>query len=253
MKQYIFNQQYTEDLKKNVKEGNINAYGVDSFEYDLDARFQLQNDVPDGLLNILLQNATPSDDYNAAIALYEGYEWLNREQASYDPFWAHLTHVDFYPYMVKRFCNGNKPSLTDIKINWMHSNLMRRGLSNLWWSVKQSVDEKHPNDKYHYTKYLFKHIDFRQRRLGSSTLFRHKEAVIGMLKFLEENVTDYFEGRANFITMYFNKQATLKQLATLNRDDFYNELMNIKEDIMKVKHREEAADAVNSVDDENWE
>lgn len=135
----------------------------------------------------------------------------------------------------------------------MHSNLMRRGLSNLWWSVKQSVDKKHPNDKYHYTKYLFKHIDFRQRRLGSSTLFRHKEAVIGMLKFLEENVTDYFEGRANFITMYFNKQATLKQLATLNRDDFYNELMNIKEDIMKVKHREEAADAVNSVDDENWE
>lgn len=253
MKQFIFNKQYTEDLKKNVKEGNISAYGIDSFEFDPDARFQLQNDAPEGLLNILLENATPSEDYNAAIALYENYEWLNREQASYDPFWAHLTHVDFYQYMVKRFCNGNKPSLTDVKINWMHSNLMRRGLSNLWWSVKQSVDETHLTDKYHYTKYLFKHLDFRQRRLGSSTLFRHKEAVIGMLKFLEENVTDYFEGRANFITMYFNKQATLKQLATLNRDGFYNELVNIQDDIMKVKHREEAADAVNSVDDENWE
>ena len=71
--------------------------------------------------------------------------------------------------------------------------------------------------------------------------------------FLEENIHDYFEGRSNFIMMYFNKQATLRQLAICDRNDFYNELMEIKPDIMKVQHRTEAADALNSQDDSNWE
>jgi hypothetical protein len=88
--------------------------------------------------------------------------------------------------------------------------------------------------------------------MGSSTLFRLKEAVIGILKFLEENVTEYFEGRANFIIMYFNKQATLRQLAVYDRNDFYNELDGIKEDILSVKHRTEAADAVNLQEDDLW-
>ena len=253
MKQYIFQKDYTEDLYKKVKQKDFTAYHADKFDYNEDATFSIEIERRDDLLDVMLQYATPQQDYDAAIALFEAFPNLTREQAYYSPFWAHLAHVDLYPYMIKRFCQGATPTETDIKINWWHTNVMRRGLSNLWWSVKQTIDEKHPTDKYHYTKYFFKHLDFRQRRMGSSTIFRHHEAVMGILKFLEENIHDYFEGRSNFIMMYFNKQATLRQLAICDRNDFYNELMEIKPDIMKVQHRTEAADALNSQDDSNWE
>ena len=88
--------------------------------------------------------------------------------------------------------------------------------------------------------------------MGSSVLFRHKEAVKGILKFLEENVKDYFEGSSNFIMMYFNKQATLKQLAACDRDYFYNELCRISSDIDKVKDRTEASGILLAKDDNGW-
>lgn len=253
MKQFIFQKDYIEELFNKVKKNDISAYHIDRFDYNEDASFSIEIDRRDDLLDELMKYATPQNDYEAAIVLFEAFPNLTREQAYYMPFWAYLTHVDLYPYMVKRFCSGKQPTETDIKINWWHSSVMRRGISNLWWSVKQTIDEKHPTDKYHYTKYFFKHLDFRQRRLGSSTLFRHREAVIGILKFLEENVNEYFEGRSNFIMMYFNKQATLRQLAICNRNDFYNELIKIKPDILKVQHRTEAATALYFQEDLNWE
>ena len=253
MKQQIFLKDYTEELYKKVKQNDLSSYYDDRFDYNEDATFSIEIERPDNLLDVMTQHSSPEGDCNAAIALYEAFPNLTREQAYYAPFWAYLTHVDLYPYMIQRFCQGSIPSETDIKINWWHTNVMRRGLSNLWWSVKQTIDEEHPEDKYHYTTYFFKHLDFRQRRMGSSTIFRHKEAVIGILKFLEENIEEYFEGRSNFIMMYFNKQATLRQLAICKRDDFYNELMGIKDDILKVQHRTEAADALNSHDNTNWE
>lgn len=252
MLQKIFNKDYTESLHANVKQDDTTAYRNDKFEFDQEASFETDIDRRDDLLAEMLRYATAQNDYEAAITLYEAFPNLNREQACYAPFWAYLSHVDLYPYMIQRFSQGQTPSPTDVKINWWHSNLMRRGLSNLWWSVCQTVDDEHPDDKYHYTKYLFKHIDFRQRRLGSSTLFRHRPAVIGILKFLEEHVDEYFEGRSNFIMMYFNKQATLRQLATWDSNDFYNELLSIKDDILKVQHRTEAADVLTS-QDETWD
>lgn len=254
MEQLIFQKDYVAELKKSVKEEITDSYGSNEFVYNKDAAFSINIDRDDTLLENMLKHATSSEDYNAAIALFETFPNLNREQACYEPFWAYLTHVDLYPYMIERFCDGKTPTLNDIRNNWWHPSLMRRGVSNLWWSVKQTIieEERDPMKKYHYTEYLFKRLDFRQRRLGSSALFRHKEAVIGILKFLEDNVKDYFEGRSNFIMMYFNKQATLKQLAACDRDYFYNELCRISSDIDKVKDRTEASGILLAKDDNGW-
>ncbi len=253
MKQKIFLKDYTDELYFKIKQKDFSAYHVDKFDYNEEATFEINIETTNNLLNFMMQHATPNGDYEAGIALYEAFPNLTREQACYRPFWAYLTHVDLYPYMVKRYCNGLCPTEMNIMNNWWHHNLMRCGLSNLWWSVNQTIDDDNPTNKYQYTKYFFKHLDYRQRRLGSSTLFRHKEAVIGILKFLADNITDYFEGRSNFIIMYFNKQATLRQLAVLKRDDFYNELQNIKHDILNVQHRTEAADALDSQDNLKWD
>lgn len=251
--QYIFQKDYTEDLHSKVKNGDSSSYHANTFDYNQDASFPIELNRRDDLLAEMLKYTSPQQDYEAAIILFEAFPNLNRIQASYSPFWVYLAHVDLYPYMVNRFCNGNKPSERDIKNHWWNSNLMRRGLSNLWWSVKQTIDESHPTNKYHYTKYFFKHLDFRQRRMGTSTLFRQKEVVLGILRFLEENITDYFEGRANYIIMYYNKQATLRELSVCSRDDIYNELMEIKSDILQVKKRTEVADALGNKEDYAWD
>ena len=254
MEQFIFQKDYVTELKNAVmKKEAISAYEQHGFTYNQDAAYSINLNRDDSLLESMMKYATPEHDYDAAITIYEAFPNLNREQACYEPFWVYLSHVDLYPYMIKRFCNGKKPNLADIKNHWWHPSLMRRGLSNLWWSVQQTIDEKNETDKYHYTKYCFQRIDFRQRRLGSSALFRHKEAVIGILKYLEKNVIEYFEGRANFIMMYFNKQATLKQLASCDRDYFYNELCGISEEINKVRDRTDASDILNEADDDSWE
>ena len=52
--------------------------------------------------------------------------------------------------------------------------------------------------------------------------------------------------------MYFNKQATLKQLAACDRQYFYDELCRIKDDINSVKERTQAYDVL-SLQDENDE
>lgn len=256
MEQLIFQKEYTEQLKEQVKKGDISAYGEKEFKFDSERCFTTNIERRDDLGEEMLKYASPQNDFEAAITLYEAFPNLSLEQASYDPFWAYLTHVDLYPYMVKRCCGGKKPTERDINNHWWCSSLMRRGVANLWWSVKQTVDETkdNPEEKYHYTKYFLKRLDWRQRRMGASTLFRHKEAVIGILDYLEKNVKDYFEGRANFIIMYFNKQATMKQLAVLKREDFYRELESISNSINAVKKREEAADAVNNADeDSEWD
>ncbi len=251
MRQKTFFKEYTEELNRNVKSNDISAYHADKFDYDTTRIFNTQIDRREDMLELMMPYASPDGDFEAARILFETFPNLTREQAQYTPFWAYLSHVDLYPYMIKRFCNGNIPTEIDITNHWWKAGLMRNGISNLWWSVKQSIDETHPIDKYYYTKYLFDHIDFRQRRLGSSTLFRHKEAVIGILKYLDENIKEYFEGRANFIMMYFNKQATLKQLAVWDREDFYNELKSIEPDILNVKIREEAAKMLYAQDEED--
>lgn len=256
MEQLIFYKDYVKKLSESVKNGDISAYGQQEFQYNRDATLNTNIHRDDDLLKTMIQHASPSHDYEAAIALYEAFPNLNREQACYEPFWVYLSHVDLYPYMIKRFCDGNAPKLKDIKINWWHPSLMRRGLSNLWWSVKQTIQEEETDleKKYYYTQYFFRRLDFRTRRMGSSTLFRHKQAVIGILKFLKEKIgDDYFEGRSNFIMMYFNKQATLKQLAACDSDYFYNELCRISDDIMKVQVREEAAGVLNAQDDDDWD
>ena len=142
MEQLIFQKDYVAELKKSVKEGIIDSYGSNEFVYNKDAAFSVNINRDDALLENMLKHATPSEDYDAAISLYETFSNLNREQACYEPFWAYLAHVDLYAYMIKRFCDGKTPTLTDVRINWWHSSLMRRGVSNLWWSVKQTIIEE---------------------------------------------------------------------------------------------------------------
>ena len=239
--QKIFAPGYAEAIRKKVAfSGIVSDYGDTEFKYDdTKVNFVFDLEQPDGLLQKLL---TAESNCDAAIALYEAFPDISPILASYAPFWEYLAHVDLYPYVRKRWPAMNDDGSIEqqyILDHWfVTKGLMRHALATLWWTVSMSVDPDDPDDKYKMTKFLFdKREDFRLA-LGASTLFRHRPYTQGVMKFILDNpdvVKEYELPRERFIMQHFNRLGAVKQLAAMPDDFFYNELVKIKDDILKIK------------------
>ena len=239
--QKIFTPGYAETLRKRVASfGIVSDYGDKEFKYD-DARvnYVLGLEQPDNLLQKLLDAESSCD---AAIVLYESFPDLTPILASYAPFWEYLAHVDLYEYVRKRWPKISDEGIIEqqyILDHWfVTKGLMRHALATLWWTVSMSVDPSDPVDKYKMTKFLFdKREDFRLA-LGASTLFRHRAYTQGVMRFILDNpdvVKEYELPRERFIMQHFNRLGAIKQLSAMPEDFFYNELVKIKGDILKIK------------------
>ena len=72
----------------------------------------------------------------------------------------------------------------------------------------------------------FRNDNIRTHYFGPSTIFRHREAVIGILEFLVENPdisNVHFSSRCIYIIQYFNRLGAVKQLAYMDRYFFKEE------------------------------
>jgi hypothetical protein len=239
-KQPIFKEKYVQTLK-NI---NVEFYKSNTFVYDKKQVLMLPNvDQAEYLLDKLLQNVY--DDCNNAIQIYEAFQKLEPIQASDERLWVYLTHVDLYPYMVKRwnavYDNIAKDGKEYILEHWFlsstaQSSLMRHALAGLWWSVYLSVDES-KSDKYELTKILFRQLDFPTRTLGTYKLGRHKEAVIGILEFINENEQLFkskFQDKTRFVTEYLNIVGGVKPISYYDRNFFKSELQKVSGQIFGI-------------------
>ena len=80
-------------------------------------------------------------------------------------------------------------------------------MAGLWWAVYLSVDENRETNKYELTEILFRQLDFPTRTLGLYKLGRHKEAVIGILEFIQENehlFKNKFQEKTRLVTKHLN-------------------------------------------------
>jgi hypothetical protein len=243
MKQKIFRERYVNQLKKEVQSGEIvNHYKSTEFVYDKNEVLPVQDiDIPKDLLNSL----DVGNDCKTAIAIYEAYKNLKPIQASDERLLTYMAHVDLYPYMIKRWSEVyNGTALNPEKYildHWFlsssaQSNLLRHALSGLWWSVHLSVDDARDN-KYELTEILFRQLDFPTRTLGTYKLGRHKEAVLGILEFIQENEDLFkskFEPKTRFVTKHLNIIGGVKPLSYFKREFFKNELEKIRDQIVEV-------------------
>lgn len=246
--QKIFKESYCHRLKSNI---SPEAYAQDIFDYDPTQTMILANVYqPENLAEKLNTNR---DDFESAKAIYEAYESLSPLVASKEEFWAYLTHVDLFQYNQERW---NNPQIGyDVKHgnvtadyildHWFFSpnGMMRTSLMNMWWSIYLSIDEtKTGEERYDLSKILFVQNNFRTIRFGTSTLFRHKEAVIGILQFLKDNPKVYqenFRGRSIYISKYFNRLGGVRSLVYLDRDFFRKELEKKKDILLSISSTEE--------------
>lgn len=243
-KQFIFKDKYVQKLKSDIVLGNsIEFYRSNEFVYDKNQILMMPNieSTPD-----LVNQLDIDDDFKTAITLYEAFEKLEPIQASDERLWTYLSHVDLYPYMTKRWSSTYKRNAKNDKDyileHWFlnssaQSSLLRHALAGLWWSVYLSIDVNKGKNKYDLTKILFRQLDFPTRTLGTYKLGRHKEAVIGILEFIQENEDLFktkFEDKTRFVTKYLNVVGGVKPISYFDRDFFKNELCKTKSELLKI-------------------
>ena len=192
--------------------------------------------------------ATTDGDFLSAVALYDAYKDLKPLQAINSQFWESLALTDLFPYMQKRWNLAEAKDLKKSILNhftFKSHGMMRHGLAGLWWLVYLSVDESRDN-KYELTEYLFKNYTLRFVRFGAGKVIQHKEAAIGILQFIKDNEKKIpsLESVANGLTSYFNKLGAVKQLTSLDREFFYNEMSKHIEEfkLATTHHKEEYLD-----------
>jgi hypothetical protein len=232
--QKVFKHSYMDMLRKNV---NISDYQQEEFPYDATQVKRLANVYqPEGLLDRM----DPTDDFKSAVELFKAYKDLTPLVASLPDLWVYLCHVDLFPYVQKRWPKVMTDDVDEQYIlNHWHENqhFMRTTFAGLWWHVYLTYDEEESNP-FELTEILFRSQDFRTLRFGELGLIRHREAMIGVLKFLLDNPDVFdkaFDARGQYISRYFNMLGGTKMLSALSRDYFYNKLMSLKPTLLNIK------------------
>lgn len=180
-------------------------------------------------------------DFESAIALYEAYKELSPYYASRAGFWVYLSHNELYGYVRKRWHDSN-----NIVEHWF--DIGRRGsLSGLWWAVYCTRDEtKEGDEQYRLTRQLFVNQTFRTRTFFTYKIGMNKEALKGILMFMN-NYPDLFkrgagEARLDYIRKYFGRLGATKELIAFEHNFFEEELSKKKKafdlitDTSQVRH-----------------
>ena len=238
--QKVFTQTYCEELRTHIDPA---SYQGDEFNYDpAQVRTLMRVRHPWGLAEYMMEHA--DSDFDCAVALFEAYRDISPVLAQEERLWVYLSHVDLFGYLKKRWPipDEEEKQFNHIRNHWFKANSMIRGaLMGLWWAVYCTIDEAR-DDKYELTRVLFSNYSFRTTFFGSTELFWYRGYTKGVLEFLVDNpeiVSQSFENRSLFITKYFNQLGGIKQLASLEKDYFYQECGRIKPRILAVKSRED--------------
>lgn len=207
--QQIFKTKYADELLENAKNGtSISLYANEVFPIDKENILYIPSiRHPEGLLDKMIPSI--EHDFESAVALYEAYQDLSPLQAADKSFWVYLAHTELFQYVQERYNSVLEPDFNNAQYvldHWFFAHgPLRHALAGLWWAVFLSVDENaEEGERYKYTKFLFsRDINLRTIYLANYPLFRHKEAAIGILRFLmedEELCSVFFRQRTRYIS-----------------------------------------------------
>ena len=236
--QKVFKKSYMEDLRRNIQ---ISDYQGEIFPFDPSKVKALANVYkPEGLLDSL----DPDDDFTTAVELYKAYDTVTPLLASLPDLWVYLAHVDLFSYVQQRHSDVLKDDVTEKYIvnHWFENDVsvFRMALPSAWWSVYLSVDNERENP-FELTEILFKNQELRTNSFGPLSLIRHREAMKGILEFLEEHpclLEDGMNMRAQYIRKLFSFIGGTKRLEFMDKDFFKNEL-NKRIDVISQKFTRE--------------
>lgn len=245
--QRTFKTKYVDQLLEQAKSGEtLSQYALDVFPIEEENVLYIPSIVhPVGLLEKM--NPAIEKDFESAVALYEAYPNLSPLQASDKSFWIYLAHTELFPYVQNRYPEVLANDFHNSKYvldHWFFGEgVLNHALAGLWWAVYFSVNEENTEHKYDCTQFIFsRDSNFRNNLFVNYLLFRHKEATLGILQFLMEDkelCLTFFRKKISYIIKYFNKLGGTRQLVSLDRDFFYQELKRIRPQIMAIPSDED--------------
>lgn len=253
-KQKIFSQNALKELSA--------AFRADDSLYLSDLPFALgyeELESPDiNVAESLTQRVDPSSDFETAIALFEAFPNLNALEASSAGFWTHLTHIELWDYMHKRFPleNLSLDARRDrIKKKWFlgepsQSSLIHHPLAGLWWGAKLTVaPERGAAGQYDFTRILYRNLDVPTRTLGTYELGRLPAAIKGILGYVYEHPEDFkheYEAKMRGIMRLLNSIGGVLQLGCLDEAFFKEQIadnqyywINERKNLKSPKNEEE--------------
>jgi hypothetical protein len=238
MKQRKYNEGFSTDLFNRLESGITAEAYLDKKKFSFAENFEefaeeLEFDV---ISNTKLQEILQADsDFERGRLVYEAFSFLTRRQASDIDFWNYLAHNQLYPLVHKMWPEidnppNNSSPMSYIKNHWVmtkssQAELMDYPLSGLWWSFFMTVDEGR-TDKYELTKIFFKNLSFRTKSFGQSKIARHRDAVLAVLEFIQENGLHErnFEDNGLAIVPYLNLLGGIRPLGFFDKDWFKSKL-----------------------------
>lgn len=237
-KQKIFSQKAVKEL--------VEAFRVDDRTYLSSIPFAIgyeELESPDiDMADHLAERANPDSDFETAIALFESFPHLNALEASSEGFWTHLTHIELWDYMRKRFpLDDLSPEARHdrIKKKWFlgepsQSALIHHPLAGLWWGVKLTwAPERGVAGQYDLTKILYRNLDVPTRTLGTYELGRLPAAIKGILGYVSEHPEEFkneYEAKMRGIMRLLNSIGGVLQLGCLD-EAFFKEQIGKNRDL----------------------
>lgn len=254
--QKLFRTKYIDGLIDQVNKGiNLEQYYGNHFNYDESQVLSVpQIFQPEGLKHKMI----PNDNCASGIALFEAFPTISALQAADNRLWIYLAVADLFSYVKNKWApkcpdindaDRKEKMISNIRIHWFGLQKdsytfspMRHALANLWWSVYISVDRKAKalDEKYKYTRLLFKNETFRTRT-ATGFLGRNREALYGILDFMEQTPELFSEKKEiayKEITKFLNCLGGGIQLSFMKRD-FFLEQLKRNEDILSERIRQQ--------------
>ena len=238
MKQRKYNEGFSSELITQLELGVTTDAYFDKKKFSFSENFEEFTEELefDAISDTKIQEILRADsDFERGRLVFDTFSFLTRRQASDIDFWNYLAHNQLYPLVHKMWPEihnppNNSSTMSYIKNHWVmtkssQAELMDYPLSGLWWSFFMTVDESR-TDKYELTKIFFKNLSFRTKSFGQSKIARHRDAVLAVLEFIQENGLHErnFEDNGLAIVPYLNLLGGIRPLGFFDKDWFKSKL-----------------------------
>lgn len=135
-------------------------------------------------------------DLENSIRLHKALQALAPIQARDPRLWARLAHVEFWPYMrrrwpIERYLPDREKAARYVEERYFVPKaegraLLRNGVARLWWYSHMTYDADRGNNPYELTGVLLRNLDITQQILERS-MGRSRVVLVAFLEFLLEN------------------------------------------------------------------
>ena len=250
--QKTFKETYTKQLIDGVKSGRtLREYATGDFDIDeSQIRHIAGVYTPIGLQQRLVAASIKDGrrhQISAAIELFEAYKNLPPLIASDESFWAYLCHTELKEFVRMEWPweRAKNPKNFVLDHYFFGKDYIRNALASLWWGVYLSYDQERKErgeDPYVLSRVFFQNYSLRVTWF--TVILRIPNALHGILEFINlhpEVIDNFVDTRGLFISKYFNMLGATKQLSSLPKQFFMEEMEKLYPIIMSIHGRDDVS------------